>query len=154
MVNMLALYGELSPPLPIPHSDFSIVQYADDTLLTMQACPAQVTSLKNLLHDFARATSLKVNYSKSCMMPINITDERLNELATVFGCAAGSLPFNYIGLPVGIACPTMLDLAPVSDQIERRLNPCARFLPYGGRLTLINSVLSLLPTYLMCTLKL
>ena len=75
-------------------------------------------------------------------------------LAASFGCAIVTLPFTYLGLPLGTARPTIRDLAPVSDQIERRLNACARFLPFGGRLTLVNAVFSSLPTFLMCTLKL
>ena len=120
----------------------------------MQACPVQPIALKNLLHDFSLATGLHVNYSNSCMMPINVTEEKMADLASSFGCVIGSLPFAYLGMPLGTSRPTFLDLAPVSDQIERRLNACARFLPSGGRLTLVNSVLSSLPTYLMCTLKL
>jgi hypothetical protein len=40
------------------------------------------------------------------------------------------------------------------SQIEHRLNASARFLGYGGRLELINSVLSSLTTYHMCSIKL
>lgn len=146
MINILARQGILSPPLPIPDTDFPIAQYADDTLLIMQASSDQLVALKNLLQDFALATGLKVNYSKSCMMPINVADDKMADFASVFGCSIGTLPFTYLGMPLGTARPTMLDLAPVSDQIERRLNSCARFLPSGGRLTLVNSVLSALPT--------
>lgn len=45
-------------------------------------------------------------------------------------------------------------MAPLVDRVERRLSASASFLPYGGRLTLINSVLSAIPTYYMCSLKL
>ena len=72
MVNQLAATQDLIAPLPIPGTDFPIVQYADDTLLIMQACPRQLGLLKQLLHTFERATGLSVNYSKSCMMPLNI----------------------------------------------------------------------------------
>ena len=75
-------------------------------------------------------------------------------LAFAFECSTGSLPFTYLGMPLGTARPTVRDLAPVGDQIERRLNACARFLPYGERLTIVNSVLSALPTFLMCSIKL
>jgi len=37
--------------------------------------------------------------------------------------------------------------------MERRLSGFSRFLSYHGRLTLVNSVLSALPTYFMCTLS-
>ncbi len=48
----------------------------------------------------------------------------------------------------------MIDFAPLVDRIERRLTSNSMFLPYGGRLTLVNSVLSAIPTYYMCSLQL
>jgi hypothetical protein len=74
MVNHLASSRTLIPPLPIPNTKFPIVQYADDTLLILQACPSQLLALKNLLLAFGAATGLKVNYDKTCIMPINIDD--------------------------------------------------------------------------------
>lgn len=59
MVNRLADSGVLIPPLPIPGTDFPIVQYADDTLLVLEACPHQLLALKGLLQVFAAATGLK-----------------------------------------------------------------------------------------------
>ena len=153
MVNDLAAQGVIRHPLPIPGSDFPIVQYADDTLLILQACPEQLLALKDLLQFFASATGLWVNYAKSCLMPINVTPERLLELATTFGCAVGTLPFTYLGLPLGSARPTIHDLSPIVDQVERRLNASACFLDYGSRLTFLNSVLSSLPMHFLCSLK-
>jgi hypothetical protein len=153
MVIELANIGTLVPPLPIPNSDFPIVQYADDTLLILQACPFQLLALKNLLQVFADATGLKVNYAKSCLLPINVDAYQLNLLANSFGCAVGSLPFAYLGLPLGSTRPRIHDLNPIVDQIERRLNASARFLDYGGRLQLINSVLSSLPNHYLSSLK-
>jgi hypothetical protein len=43
---------------------------------------------------------------------------------------------------------------PLVTSIERRLQTCSDFLSYGGKLEMVNSVLSSLPTFYMCTLKL
>jgi hypothetical protein len=153
MVNHLANDGVLVPPLPIPNTAFPIVQYADDMLLILQACPVQLLALKDLLQRFAAATGLSVNYAKSCLMPINIDSDRLFFLANTFGCATGTLPFTYLGLPLGTTRPTVQDLTPIVYQVERRLNASARFLDYGGRLQLVNSVLSTLPNHYLCSLK-
>jgi hypothetical protein len=67
------------------------------------------------------------------MMAINIDEQNLAHLANVFGCATGSLPFTYLGLPLGTTRPSVQDLSPIVDQVERRLNASARFLGYGGR---------------------
>jgi mannosylglycoprotein endo-beta-mannosidase len=154
MVNKACVRGDLSLPLPILGADFPIVQYADDTLIIIEACERQLLVLKNLLQDFSRATGLRVNYSKSNIMPVNVSNDRMVVLAQTFGCSIGVLPFTYLGLPVGTTRPTMNDLTPLMSQVERRLNASARFLGLGGRLQLVNSVLSSLSTYYMCTLKL
>jgi hypothetical protein len=153
MVNRLMHSGILTPPLPIEGNDFPIVQYADDTLLILQACPHQLLALKDLLQTFADATGLRVNYSKSCLLPINVDEYQLHFLANTFGCAVGSLPFTYLGLPLGTTRPTIQDLTPIVDHIERRLNASAHFLDYGGRLQLINYVLSTLPNHYLSSLK-
>lgn len=66
----------------------------------------------------------------------------------------GKMPFTYLGLPLGTTRPTVSDLAPLIDTVERRLNACSRFLNYGGKLTFVNSVPASLPTFYMCMLKL
>jgi hypothetical protein len=65
----------------------------------MEACPTQLLFLENLLRAFGASTRLKVNYNKTIMVPLNISEERLEELATIFACQKGSLPFTYLGLP-------------------------------------------------------
>jgi hypothetical protein len=132
MVNSLADAGVLIPPLPIPNAKFPIVQYADDTLLILEECPFQFAALKNLLQTFAAATGIKVNYSKSCLLPINVSYQAPSFLANTFDCATDSLPFTYLGLPLGDSRPSIQDLSPIVDQMERRLNASARFLDYGA----------------------
>jgi len=82
--------------LPIPNRDienFPIVQYADDTLQIMHADARQLFCLKALLHSFAISTGLKVNFHKSCLIPINVPTEKVPLLTGVFGCVEGQLPF-------------------------------------------------------------
>jgi len=85
--------------------DFPVVQYANDTLVVMKGDPNQLLFLKSVLNSFAQSTGLKVNYRKTVMLPINITDERLDHLARTFGCSKGTLPFTYLGLPLGLTKP-------------------------------------------------
>jgi hypothetical protein len=58
-------------------SDFPILQYADDTLIIMEACARQLIFLRSLLQTFARSSGLKVNYSKSMIVPINVDDQKM-----------------------------------------------------------------------------
>ena len=94
----------------LPHSqDFSILQYANDTLIFMKGDANQLFFLKALLHSFAESTGLKVNYSKSMMIHVNISEERLHILSQTFGCSKGSLPFTYLGLPLSLYKPSVAD---------------------------------------------
>jgi hypothetical protein len=88
----------LNLPLPLPNDDdFLILQYADDTLIFMQGDVNQLLQLKDILHSFAESTGLQVNFDKSFMVPINISEDRFNILANTLGCSKESLSFTYLG---------------------------------------------------------
>ena len=88
------------------------------------------------------------------MLPINVHPDRLVVLAYAFGCAIGSMPFTYLGLPIGTTKPRMEDLTPLMTRMERRLSACSSMLSYSGRLEMVNSVITPIATYTMCSLKL
>jgi hypothetical protein len=135
-------------------ADFPIIQYIDDTLLIMEACPRQLLVLKTLLNTFADSTDLRVNYSKSSMYPINIPEDKLQHMDVTFHCQAGNFPFTYLGLPLSTSNPTIHDCLPMALRIEKRLISTSLWLTQGGKLQLVNSVMSSLPTFYMCTIKL
>lgn len=114
--------GLLSLPIPMFYSqDFPILQYADDTLIIMEGCPTQLNHLKSILQDFATSTGLKVNYTKSMMVPINISEERCHILRQSFGCLIGHLAFTYLGLPLGLTKPKVEEFLPLVSRCEPRL---------------------------------
>jgi len=123
--------------LPIPNRDidhFPIIQYVDDTLLIMQADARQLFCLKALLQSFATSTGLKVNFHKSCLIPINVPSHKVPLLTGVFGCVEGQLPFTYLGIPLGTTKPLVKDYAPLICRVERKLFASSVFLSYSGRL--------------------
>jgi hypothetical protein len=133
--------------------DFLIVQYADDTLLIMEACPKQLFFLKAVLNSYATSTGLRVNYNKSSLYPINVNPEKMEILSRTFNCQIRSMPFTYPGLPLGLSKPRIQHFLPLIQRIEKRLSCTSNFVSQAGRLELVNSVFSALPTFLMCTLK-
>jgi hypothetical protein len=137
-----------------PEVPFPIIQYADDTLLILQACESQLLHLKEILQLISMSSGLVVNYHKSCLLPINVDSDKISSLANSFGCTVGVYPFTYLGLPMGLTKPQVKDYAPLICRIERKLSAGSMFLNQAGRLQLVNSVISSLPTYYMCTLKL
>lgn len=154
IVNGLKDKGILNLPIPQPSSDFPIVQYADDTLLILEAEAKQLFCLKAILNSFASSTGLVVNFSKSLLVPINVPAEKTQVLARTFGCQVGTFPFTYLGLPLGTTKPKIEEFAPLLDRVERKLSACSTFLSYSGRVEYINSVITPTVNYAMCTLKL
>nr|KAJ0214446.1 hypothetical protein LSAT_V11C400180310 [Lactuca sativa] len=66
-----------------------------------------------------------------------------SQWANILGCEAGSLPFTYLGIPVG----ANMNLH-VIEKFRNKLSSWkSKTLSFGGRLTLIKSVLGNLPTY-------
>lgn len=120
----------------------------------MQADASQLVHLKELLDTFADSTGLRVNYSKSQLIPINLTPQVADSLAQVFGCQLGTMPFTYLGLPMGTTKPRIEDLSPIMDRVERRHSSCSSLLTLSGRLEMVNSVITPITTYAMCTIKL
>jgi hypothetical protein len=119
----------LNLPLPLRCSnDFPIIQYADDTLIVMEACSRQLLTLKALLHSLRDSTGLKVNYSKSIMVPINLSETRLDHLARTFNYEKVILPFTYLGLPLGLTKPRVIDFSPLVSRCESRLAATSTFL--------------------------
>jgi hypothetical protein len=154
VVNKAHSQGLFSLPIPNNAScDFPIIQYADDTILIMKASQTKLHCLKGILEGFSQSTGLKVNHAKSCLVPLNLTPEKAVILAGVFGCHLGSLPFTYLGLPLGITKPKIEDMSPLVNKMERRITATSRFLNYAGRIELVNTSRTSLLTYPMCTIK-
>lgn len=87
----------------IGNSGLSIshLQYADDTLFVGEATMANLWDLKTILLCFEFAAGLKVNFSKSYVMEVNVDHEFLGMAEKFLYCRLGSVPFTYLGLPVG-----------------------------------------------------
>jgi hypothetical protein len=154
IINNAMTLGHLIRPIPLTSSqDFPAVQYANDTIIILQADENQLLFLKDLLLRFADASGLKVNYGKSNIIPINIPDDRVPVLLAALHCQQGSLPFTYLGLPLSTTKPRKEFFMPLLLSAQRRLNSCSMYLNYGDKLRLVNSVLSSLPTFYLSTLQ-
>jgi len=134
--------------------DFPIVQYADDTLIIMPACIDQVHVMKEILQKYATSTGLTINFQKSNMIPINLSEIKTKEIADIIGCTVASMPFTYLGLPLGTTKPTIYDLMPLVDRIERKVSASFLMMSYSGRVSVINSLLASIATFAMCSIKL
>jgi hypothetical protein len=79
----------------------------------MEACPRQLFFLKAVLNSYATSTGLRVNYNKSSMYPINVCQEKMEVLSRTFNCQIGSMPFTYLGVPLGLSKPRIHHFLPL-----------------------------------------
>lgn len=77
-----------------------MLQYADDTLIIMEACPTQLSHLKAVLKRFSAVTGLHINFEKSTLVIIHVEQGLAAALSTVLGCPISSFPQAYLGLPL------------------------------------------------------
>ena len=125
ILNKAMHLGLVTSPLQVESCpDFPIVQYADDTLVILQADAKQLHCLKALLNTFADATGLKVNYNKSSMIPINVPEEKMEILINTFHCKKESFPIKYLGAPLGLHKPMLSNVFRLSQDCRRRLWNC------------------------------
>jgi len=158
VADMLALFinrSKTEDPLMgvVPHlveGGISILQYADDTILFLEHNLEQAQNMKLILCAFELLSGLKINFHKSELFCFGEAKECENQYMQLFGCNTGTFPIRYLGIPIHYRRLSNSDWLKVQEQFEKRLGSWkGKNLSTGGRLTLINSVLSSLPMYMM-----
>ncbi|WMV22162.1 hypothetical protein MTR67_015547 [Solanum verrucosum] len=125
------------------------LQYVDDTLIFCGAEEEQLKYLRVILVLFEGVSGLHINWRKSFMYPINEVNN-MSYIASILGGVVGTLPTTYLGMPLGAKSKSIEIWNGVIEKCEKKLARWkTQYLSMGGRLTLINSVLNALPTYMM-----
>jgi hypothetical protein len=138
----------------VPHlvdEGLSILRYAEDTLLFMDHDLEKARNMKLLLCAFEQLISgLKINFHKSEIFHFGAAEESLPQYTKLFGCNQGAFLMRYLRVPIHYRRLSNADWKRVEERFEKRLSSSkGKHLSTGGRLTLINSVLSSLPMYIM-----
>ena len=143
--------GQISGVVPhLIDGGLSILQYADDTILFLDDDLEKARNMKLLLCAFEQISGLKINFYKSELICFGDAQDSLNSYLDLFGCKHGDLPLKYLGIPIHYKKLQNSDRRNIEERVEKRLASWkGKLLSIGGRLTLINSVLSSLPMYMM-----
>ena len=122
--------------------------FVDDTILFCDVSREQMLSIRLALSCFQAFTGLKINVGKSEIVLVGEVNN-LDALAYILHCRVGSLPMKYLGMSLG-TFKTASIWNPILEKMEMKLLgwKCL-YLSKGGRLTLLKSTFSSLPTYFL-----
>ncbi|GKU89787.1 hypothetical protein SLEP1_g3881 [Rubroshorea leprosula] len=132
----------------------SHLQFANDTLFFGEASEENIQAIKSIMRTFELVSGLKINFGKSQIMGVGTEEGWKERMAYRLCCKEGDLPFKYLGTPVGGNHRRIAMWQPLVNSFKKKLASWnGQNLSLGGRITLLNSVLSSLPMYLMSAYK-
>jgi hypothetical protein len=100
-------------------------------------------NLKLIISVFQQLSGLKINFHKSELFSFGEALNEVNAYANLFGCGQGQFPMRYLGILIHYRRLTLIEWKIVEERLQKRL--CSwngKLLSQGGRLVLINLVLS------------
>ncbi|GKC06435.1 hypothetical protein Tco_0998045 [Tanacetum coccineum] len=107
-------------------------------------------NILRVLNVFFLASGLRININKSNVYGIGVSNEEVEDMARLTGCRPGSLPFTYLGLPIGSNMSRLTHWQGFIDKFNSRLSKWrAKLLSIGGRSTLVKAVLGSVGIYYM-----
>jgi hypothetical protein len=141
----------------VPHlvdGGISILQYVDDTILFLEDDLIKAGNLKLVLGALEKLSGVKINFHKSELFGFGERKDRIADYVEMFGCKEGEMPFRYLGIPMSSRKLLNKDWSIVEERFQKKLSSWkGKLLSSGGRLVLINSVLSSLLMFLMSFFK-
>ncbi|XP_057419061.1 uncharacterized protein LOC130713301 [Lotus japonicus] len=135
--------------------EIPLLQFADDTVFLGEATMRNIATIKCVLRCFELASGLKVNFHKSKLASVAVEAGVLSRFATVLNYKLMSIPFIYLGIPMG-GKPRGAQLwDSVINKFRSKLSKWKqRMVSFGGRVCLIQSVLSALSLFFLSFFKL
>ncbi|XP_071741010.1 uncharacterized protein [Rutidosis leptorrhynchoides] len=125
--------------------------FADDVLFVGEWNDNNARTLLAVLACFFAVSGLKINLSKSSVYGVGISTQESSRMAAIMGCAPCSLPFKFLGLPVGQNMNREVGWEYIIKKVQKRLSSWkVNLLSFGGRLTLIKSVMGSLGLSVPC----
>ncbi|GKA81332.1 RNA-directed DNA polymerase, eukaryota [Tanacetum coccineum] len=128
--------------------------YADDAIFMGQWSKRNIDTLMYMLKCFERASGLSINLSKSKLMGLAVSIEKVEEVTRHIGCGILNTPFSFLGSKVGGCMSRIKSWDEVIDKMVNRLSKWKmKTLSIGGRLTLLKAVFGSMPIYHMSIFK-
>nr|KAJ0193757.1 hypothetical protein LSAT_V11C800390710 [Lactuca sativa] len=151
-----AIQNSLYSGISLPNNGPSIYHlfYADDVLFVGDWSISNFKNLSRTLKCFHVVSGLNVNFHKSKVYGIGIDNYDVVSCANIMGCEVANLPFVYLSVPVGANMNLKRNWKPVIDKVQGKLSGWkSKTLSFGGKLTLVKSVLGSMPLFYVSIFK-
>ncbi|XP_042056286.1 uncharacterized protein LOC121800861 [Salvia splendens] len=143
------MYRKMRYTMGISH-----LAYADDIIVFSQAQRASVLELVECLEHYMKVSGQKVNVGKSYFYLDKKHQSWAREVMEASGFQQRELPFLYLGVLIFRGPKKTSLFMFLQDKISARIHSWShRNLSFGGRLTLIKSVLGALPIHIFQVLN-
>jgi hypothetical protein len=130
------------------------LQYADDTLLFPKHGYLEAWHLKCPMICFEQLSGIKIYYSKSDLIPVNLSEQETQMYSRIFYCKVGSFPIKYLGVPLHLEKLKREDIHHVVDKTIGIISGwLGRLLSYGARLALLKACVASIPIYLLSVIE-
>jgi len=132
--------------LPLHFAGQRLSLYADDVALFIRSEEDDLQITKNILQVFEKASGLRTNLQKSCVIPIQCDDEIAEVVNNTLQCTTTSFPTTYLGLPISDKKLRRCDLLILIEKIANKLPGWkAPLLSLAGRAVLVRFVITTIP---------
>lgn len=119
-------------------------------ILFMEHDLEKAVNLKLILSAFEELSGLKINFHKSELFCFGEAQDAAAQYAELFGCEQGQFPIKYLGILIHYRRLTNAEWKHVEERVQKRLVSWkGKLLSLGGRLVLINSILTNMILYMI-----
>jgi len=134
--------------------EVNLLQFADDTLFVCESNVQNIMCIKAILRCFELSSGLKVNFRKSKIGAIGVERYEVKMYSEILHCSLMDMLFTYLGLPIGGNPARCAFWEPVLSKIRKKLSVWkGRNLSFAGRVSLIKSVINVVPLFFLSFFK-
>lgn len=74
-----------------------------------------------LLLWFEQISGMRVNFLKSELIPMNLSEIEAHEISHLFSCPLGAFPIKYLGIPLSYEKLRREDIQPLVDKMLKKI---------------------------------
>jgi len=129
--------------------------FADDSIIFTNGSKSSLKNWMQFIIKYESSSGLKISRDKSCfIMAKKTTPARASIVSLATGFHRSTLPLQYLGAPLFKGAPKSAYLQALVDKVRKKLASWkTNLLSKGGKITLLQSVLSSIPIYTLSVLS-